>query len=339
MRVWEVQDAWGIDHLKMVERPDPAGPAAGQVAIKMRAASVNYRDLATVLNKAQFGRLPQIPLSDGAGEVIAVGPGVTRFKEGDRVCPSFFPNWIDGSPSIAARAGSLGSADAAGVLQDIFVANEEAFSRAPDNLSWVEAATLPCAGLTAWRAIVVEGQIKTGDTVLVQGTGGVSMFALQFAKMHGAKVIATSSSDAKLERARELGADHLINYRTTPEWGRAAFDLTSGRGADLVVEVGGAGTINQSLAAAGIGGRILIIGVLGGRAQEILMPTIFGKNLRLIGLSVGSRSQFEQMSSAIVRANMKPLVDRVYPFAQLPAMMESMVSNDHMGKICLDFDV
>jgi NADPH:quinone reductase-like Zn-dependent oxidoreductase len=338
MRVWQLRDSWGIEHLKMVELPDPPAPSGRQVAIRMHAAAANYRDLALILNNAAIGKLPQIPLSDGAGEVIAVGQDVTRFRIGDRVSPSFFPKWVDGPPSRSARAGSLGMADAAGVLQDIFVADEEAISRAPDHLSWVEAATLPCAGLTAWRAIVVEGAVKAGDTVLVQGTGGVSMFALQFAKMHGAKVIATSSSDAKRERARQLGADHVINYRTTPTWGRTAFDLTGGRGVDMVIEVGGAGTLNQSLESAAVGAKILIIGILGGSSQEIPIPTIFAKNLQLKGISVGSRTHFEQMSAAIAHANMRPLVDRVYPFAHLPAMMQSMANNDHMGKVCLDFD-
>lgn len=339
MRVWEVQDAWGIDHLKLVERADPSAPSAGQVAIRMRAAAVNYRDLVTVTNKSPFGKLPQIPFSDGTGEIIATGAGVTRFKKGDRVCPNFFPKWIDGPPLASARAGALGSAAAAGVLQDIVIADAEAVSRIPDCWSWVEAATLPCAGLTAWRALVVEGQLKAGETVLVQGTGGVSIFALQFAKMLGARVIATSSSDAKLEVARKLGADHVINYTNNPEWGKAALELTKGNGVDLVVEVGGAGTINQSLVAAADGGRIMLIGVLGGRTQEITMPVVFGKNLRLIGISVGNRSHFEQMTGAIAKSGMRPLIDKCYPFRDVPAAMRRMAESEHVGKICIDFDL
>jgi NADPH:quinone reductase-like Zn-dependent oxidoreductase len=338
MKLWEVQDAWGIEHLRMIERDPPQSPGPGQVAIRMHAAALNYRDMATVLNKAPFGRLPQIPLSDGAGEVVAVGPGVERLKLGDRVCPSFFPGWIDGPPKTADRARSLGSASAPGVLQEMVIADAEAVSRAPDSLSWVEAATLPCAGLTAWRALVVEGQVKAGDTVLVQGTGGVSIFALQFAKMHGATVIATSSSDAKLERVRALGADHLINYAQTPAWGRRAMELTSGRGVDHIIEVGGAGTIGQSLAAAAVGGNILIIGVLGGRTQELSMPDIFGKNLRLTGISVGSRAQFEQMAAAIDGHGLKPVVDRVFPLSQADAAFRLMAGGERIGKVCIDFD-
>jgi NADPH:quinone reductase-like Zn-dependent oxidoreductase len=304
----------------------------------MHAAAVNYRDLVTVLNKSPFGKLPQVPFSDGAGEILSVGAGVTRFKIGDRVCPNFFPGWTDGPPTALNRAGALGSAAAPGILRDILVVGEEAVSLAPDNLSWTEAATLPCAGLTAWRALVVEGQLKAGDTVLVQGTGGVSIFALQFAKMLGATVIATSSSDEKLERVRKLGADHTINYKTTPEWGKEALELTSGRGVDHVVEVGGAGTINQSIMAAAVGANILIIGVLGGRSQELLMPAIFGKNLRLIGISVGSRAHFEQMTAAIAAAGMKPVVNQCYPFAEVPAALECMAASQHFGKICIDFD-
>jgi NADPH:quinone reductase-like Zn-dependent oxidoreductase len=338
MKVWEVQDDWGTANMRLVERPDPGAPGPGMILIRMHAASVNYRDYATVLNRAPFGKLPQIPFSDGAGEVVAVGEGVTRFAVGDRVCPNFFPDWIEGPPSAANRAVSLGSASAPGILQKLYLTHAEAASRVPDHLSWIEAATLPCAGLTAWRSLVAEGGLKASDTVLVQGTGGVSIFALQFAKMHGATVIATSSSDEKLERVRALGADHTINYRNTPEWGKAALEITGGRGVDHVVEVGGAGTINQSLTAAAVGANILIIGVLGGRSQELLMPAIFGKNLRLLGISVGSRSHFEQMTAGIGRAGMHPVVDRVFPFAEAPAAIDQLQVNAHFGKICIDFD-
>jgi len=338
MKVWEVQDAWGTENMRLVERPEPGPPGPGMILVRMHAASVNYRDYATVLNRAPFGKLPQIPFSDGAGEVVAIGDGVTRFAVGDRVCLSFFPDWIDGAPSAANRAISLGSASAPGVLQELYLTHEASASRVPDHLSWLEAATLPCAGLTAWRSLIVEGALKPSDTVLVQGTGGVSIFALQFAKMHGATVIATSSSDEKLERVRALGADHVINYRETPEWGKAALDITEGRGVDQIVEVGGAGTINQSLAAAGVGANILIIGILGGRTQELLMPAIFGKNLRLLGISVGNRTHFEQMTAAIDRSGMYPVVDRVYPFAQAPAAIDQLQANAHFGKICIDFD-
>jgi NADPH:quinone reductase-like Zn-dependent oxidoreductase len=338
MRVWENRDAWGIENLVLSERPFPGEPGAGQIKVRMHAAAVNYRDLVTVTNKTPFGKLPQIPFSDGCGEVIAVGSSVRRVAVGDRVCPSFFPNWIDGPPGGANRALSFGSASLAGVLQDEMVLDAEHVSKAPGNLTWAESATLPCAGLTAWRGVVSDGQIQPRETVVVQGTGGVSIFALQFAKMRGATVIATSSSDAKLKRAKALGADHVINYRDTPEWGKAVLSLTGGKGADLIVEVGGGGTINESLVAAAIHGRIMIVGVLGGRSQELLMPAIFGKNLRIFGLSVGSRSMFEEMSAAIAAYDLHPVVDEIYSFADVPDALRAMASASHFGKIAIEFD-
>lgn len=337
MRVWENRDGWGVDNLVLADRDAPGAPGAGEVKLRMLAAAPNYRDWVTVTNKTPFGALPQIPFSDGCGEVIAIGEDVTRVAVGDRVCPSFFQGWIDGPPTMANRAVSLGSASHSGILQQEMLLSEDDVSRAPQSLDPVEAATLPCAGLTAWRAVAVEGQVKAGDVVVVQGTGGVSIFALQFAKMLGARVIATSSSDAKLERARALGADHVINYRDTPEWGKAVLDLTGGNGADLVVEVGGAGTINQSLVAAAVGGRILVIGVLGGRSQELLMPAIFGKNLRIIGISVGSRQMFEDMAAAIDRHGIKPVVDHVYGFGEVPDSLRAMEGAGHFGKLAIDF--
>jgi NADPH:quinone reductase-like Zn-dependent oxidoreductase len=337
MRVWEVQDDWGINQLRMIERPDPGRPGQGEVAIRMHAASINYRDLVTVLNTAPFGRLPQIPLSDGAGEVIGVGEGVIRFQIGDRVCPMLSLDWLDGPPSADNRIVNRGSATAPGVLQDILISEAEAVSRAPANLSWLEAATLPCAALTAWRAVVAEGRIGPGDVVVAQGTGGVSIFALQFAKMLGATVIITSSSDAKLERARALGADHAVNYRDNPAWGEAVLEITGGRGADLVVEVGGAETINQSIVAASVGGTIVIVGVLGGRSQELLLPAIFGKNLHLIGISIGSRRQFEDMVAAIERHDIKPVIGEVHPFGDVPEALHAMKAATHFGKICIDY--
>ena len=337
MRVWENRDGWGIDNLVLADRATPGEPGPGQVRLRMLAAAANYRDWVTVTNKTPFGSLPQISFSDGCGEVIAIGDGVGRVAVGDRVCPSFFQGWIDGPPTAANRAVSLGSASHPGVLQDEMLLSEQHLSLAPRSLDAIEAATLPCAGLTAWRAVAVEGQIKAGDVVVVQGTGGVSIFALQFAKMLGATVIATSSSDEKLARAKALGADHGINYRETPEWGQAVLGITGGKGADLVVEVGGAGTINQSLAAAAVGGRILVIGVLGGRSQELLMPAIFGKNLRIIGISVGSRQMFEDMVAAIDAHGIRPVVDHVYGFEEAPESLRAMEGAGHFGKLVIDF--
>lgn len=333
MRVWELSAGYGIDNLRLVERAEPVAEP-GQVVLEMCAASLNYRDL---LKVEQGGdSLPLVPLSDGAGIVRSVGEGVTRVVPGDRVCPMFFQGWVDGPPTAERRSRPLGG-PLDGVLQGYLRVDAEGVAAVPAQWSDVEAATLPCAGLTAWRALVVEGGLAAGDTVLVQGTGGVATFALQFAKMLGARVIATSSSDAKLERARELGADELINYRQTPDWGRAVRELTDGRGVDHVIEVGGKDTLNQSLEAVCVGGKVLIIGVLSGFSQEIAIPRIFTQNLRLIGLSVGSRSHFEQMTAAIERHDMKPVIDSVWPFERVPDALRHMRSADHYGKIVIAY--
>ena len=335
MRAWQVEGEWGIDHLRMVD-VETRQPGAGEVLVQMRAASVNYRDLLTVQGMGGTRRLPLIPFSDGAGEVIAVGEGVSRAKIADRVCPMFFEGWIDGRPDAYKRSRPLGG-PLPGVLQEQFVAKAEAVSPIPKGWSFEEAATLPCAGLTAWRALMVEGELKAGETVLVQGTGGVSIFALQFAKMAGARVIVASSSDEKLSRAKALGADETINYKTSPEWAKAALELTGGAGVDHVVEVGGAGTLNQSLEAAKVGGCIEVIGLLSGASQQIAMPTLFGKNLRMIGLSVGSREMFEGMVTAIDKAGMKPVIDRTFPFAEVPKALRCMKEAGHFGKICVTY--
>lgn len=337
MKVWEVQDAWGIDNMRQVEREKPSALAPEEILIKLHAASVNYRDLVTIENKTPFGALPQIPLSDAAGEIVKIGARVDRFSLGDRVCPSFFPNWQAGPVRRADRSVSLGSATAPGVLQEYIVTRQDAASRFSDTLSYQEAATLPCAGLTAWRALVDEGNLQPDDWVLVQGTGGVSIFALLIGKMLGARIIVTSSSDEKLERARQLGADATINYSDTPDWGKAVLEITHGAGADIIVEVGGGGTINQSLTAAAVGGRIVIIGVLGGRSQELLMPAIFGKNLHLKGISVGSRTQFEDMNAAISAHGLKPVIDKVFAFDDAPEAIRHLASGQHFGKIVIDF--
>src|SRR5262249_28365785 len=260
----------------------------------------------TVQGKGGVTTLPLIPFSDGAGEVVAIGDGVKRVAVGDRVCPLFFQSWFDGRPDAASRRLSLGGTRP-GVLQETMVLDAEGVSKIPAHLSFQEAATLPCAALTAWRALFEEARLQPGETVLVQGTGGVSIFALQFAKLAGAAVIVTSSSDEKLARARALGADHTINYRTVPEWGKAAADWAGG-GVNHVVEVGGTNTFQQSLEAARVGGTILVIGVLSGISQQIAIPSLFGKNLHVIGLSVGSRRMFETMSAAIGRNGMRPVI-------------------------------
>jgi NADPH:quinone reductase-like Zn-dependent oxidoreductase len=334
LKVWQVTREWSIDAMELVERPDPE-TGAGQIAVRMRAASLNYRDLLTVQGKGGAYKLPFVPFSDGAGEVTAVGDGVTRVSIGDRVCPMFFQSWFDGRPSASNRRLALGGTRP-GVLQELIVLDAEGVSRIPDHLTFEEAATLPCAALTAWRALFEEALIRPGQTILVQGTGGVSIFALQFAKLAGATVIVTSSSDEKLERAKALGADHAINYRSVAEWGKAAADWAGG-GVDHVVEVGGKDTFQQSIEAARVGGIILVIGVLSGFAQQVAIPSLFGKNLHVIGLSVGSRRMFENMVSAIGHNHIKPVVDRTFGFTEVPDALRLMQQAGHFGKIAVEF--
>jgi NADPH:quinone reductase-like Zn-dependent oxidoreductase len=335
MKVWEIQNAYGIENLNLVDKPEPvAGP--GQVVVAMRAASLNYRDLLTVIGYGGGYPLPLIPFSDGAGEVAAVGRGVTRVAVGDKVCPLFFQSWLSGSVTAESRNRPLGG-PLAGVLQQNMLLDADGVSKFPDHLSFEEAATLPCAGLTAWRAVTIEAPVGPGDTVLVQGTGGVSIFALQFAKARGATVIATSSSDEKLARARKLGADHTINYKTTEEWGRKARELTGGRGVDVVVEVGGENTLSQSFDAARVGGNIVVIGVLGGFSSPVMIPVVFGKNLHIHGISVGSRDQFDDMATHIAAWKLKPVVDQTFAFNRLPDALRLMQAGGHFGKIALRY--
>ena len=330
MKCIQLEGAAGLDNLKLVERDVPK-PGPGQVLIRMKAASLNYRDLVNVT--MGLYRLPFIPLSDGCGVVEETGEGVTRVKAGDRVAPSFFQGWLSGRPEARALGTSLGG-PIDGCLTEYMCLSEEGVSRAPDFLTDEQVATLPCAGLTAWRGLM-EGGLKAGETVVVQGTGGVSIFALQFAKAAGATVIATSSSDEKLERARALGADHLINYKTTSEWAKEVRRITGGLGADHIVEVGGAGTFVQSLQAARIDGHISVIGVVGGFTQDIPIAAIFGGNLNIRGISVGSRAMFEDMWRAIEANRIAPVVDRTLPFAEARAGFELMKGQGHFGKIAL----
>ncbi len=334
MKVWQVAREWSIDGMELVDRPEPE-PGPGQIVVRMRAASLNYRDLLTVQGQGGAYKLPLIPFSDGAGEIAAVGQGVSRVAVGDRVCPMFFQSWFDGEPSASGRRLALGGTRP-GVLQELLVLDAEGVTRIPDHLSFAEAATLPCAALTAWRALFDEAHLRPGQTVLVQGTGGVSIFALQFAKLAGATVIVTSSSDEKLERAKALGADHTINYRTVAEWGKAAADWTGG-GVDHIVEVGGKDTFQQSIEAARVGGTILVIGVLSGFAQQISIPSLFSKNLHVIGLSVGSRRMFENMASAIGHNRLKPVIDRTLDFSEVPDALRLMQQAGHFGKIAIAF--
>lgn len=332
MKTFELQGSFGIDKLALTERPTPV-PGHGQALIKLRTWSLNYRDLMMV--RGQYNPklpLPFVTLSDGVGDVVAVGEGVTRVKPGDRVASAFMQTWIDGGNNDAKSKSALGGA-IPGMAAEFVVLDAHGLVHVPSHLTDEEAATLPCAAVTAWNALVSSGGLKAGDTVLVQGTGGVSLFALQFAKMFGARVIATSSSDAKLERVRALGASDTINYKTTPNWGRAVRDLTGGVGVDHVVEVGGAGTLPQSMQAVRTGGHISLIGVLtGGQIDPI---GLLMKNIKLQGIFVGSRTMFEDMNRAIALHKMRPVVDRVFPFSQYPQALTYLESGAHFGKVVL----
>ena len=334
MRAWEIAGQFGLEHLRIAERPDPE-PGPGQVVIRVRATSLNYRDLLTArgtYNPKQA--LPLVPLSDGAGEVVAVGPGVTRVAVGDRVAGSFVQDWVAGIPSRTQLLTTLGG-PLDGMLAERVVLSEQGVVHVPDHLSDEEAATLPCAALTAWSALVTHAVVVPGDTILVQGTGGVSMFALQIAGVLGARVIVTSSSDAKLERARELGAWETINYKSTQEWGRAARELTGGIGVDHVVEVGGAGTLTQSIRAVRAHGHISLIGVLAGGAASLNLTPVLMQNIRIQGVIVGHRQGFEAMCRAFAHHQLRPIVDRVFAFEEAPAAFEHMASQQHFGKICI----
>jgi len=336
MRAYEIQNKFGLESLVQVERPDPSAEPYHAV-IKMRAASLNYRDVLTVEGKYNPRlRLPLVPLSDGVGEVVAVGEGVTRVKPGDRVAANFSQKWLGGEPARAKLGASLGG-PLDGMLTEYRALHEEGLVHVPGHLTDEEAATLPCAAVTAWNSLINMGGLSTGETVLVQGTGGVSIFALQFAKLAGARVIVTSSSDEKLERAKKLGADFGVNYTTTPDWDKRAKELTAGIGVDHIVEVGGAGTFGKSLRAIKIGGHIGLIGNLSGNATEVNLVQILMQNLRIQGVMVGSRDTFESMNRAVALHEMRPVIDRVFAFDEARQAFEHMASGSHFGKICIKF--
>jgi len=335
MRVFQIQDDWGLDHLQLATRPDPT-PGPGQVLLKMKAASLNYRDL-VVPNRGYgsfTGELPLIPISDGVGEVVEVGAGVTRVKAGDRVCPCFHQGWIAGEPDLQRLTQTLGG-PIDGAMAEYMCLSEQGVVKAPAHLSDEEAATLPCAALTAWSALVTYEKLRPGSRVLVQGTGGVALFALQFAKLLGAHVTVISSSDDKLARARELGADAGINYVATPEWSKPARELTGGRGFDHIVELGGEKTLPQSLRAIRPGGTISMIGVLSGSALSAPLGHVVTRQVRLQGITVGHRDGFEAMMRAIEQHRLRPVIDRVFAFEQLKEALAYLKSGAHFGKICI----
>ena len=335
MKVYEIQE-FGIDKLASVERDTPIqGP--NEVLVKFHAFSLNYRDVMMVSGTYNPRmKLPAIPFSDAAGEVVALGEGVTKWKIGDRVCSTVIPAWIDGEPSAETSKTAIGAGNADGVLSEYRVFDENSIVRVAEHLSFEEAATLPCAAVTAWNALVVSGKIKAGDTVLTLGTGGVSIFALQIAKYFGARVISTSSSDEKLEKVRQLGADETINYRDTEDWDKAVLDLTGGRGVDHVIEVGGTGTLARSIKAVRVGGHIALIGALN-MAGEFNPIPVFMKGIRVQGIFIGSRKMFEDMSAMVKTARLKPVIDRVFAFNEAREALKFMESGSHFGKVVISY--
>jgi len=337
MKAMVLKTATGADALELRDMPDPE-PGPGEVLVRMRASSLNFRDT-LILNggyRKQQKTEDLIPLSDGAGEVVALGPGVTAFRVGDRVTVNFCPDWVGGDPdrnNLDTRPGK--SED--GMLAELKTFPTHVLVKTPDHLSDVEAASLPCAGLTAWSAIVTLGCVEPGELVVTQGTGGVSLFALQFAKLAGAEVIVTSSSDDKLARAKDLGANHLINYTDNPDWGCTALEISGGRGVDHVVELGGTQTLKQSLMCVRPGGTVSMIGVLSGATfGDILLPFVVSRQVRMQGVTVGSRQGLEAMCRAMAVHGVKPVIDSVYPMAETAAAVAHLESGRHFGKVCIE---
>lgn len=335
MKVVTVRSPGGLDKLELNERRAPGEPGPGEIHVRIHASSLNFHDYSVVsgVMPTEDGR---IPMSDGAGVVEAVGEGVDEFAVNDAVVSTFFPTWLDGSARIGNFATTPGDG-VDGYARERVVRPASWFTRVPKGYSHAEAATLTTAGLTAWRALIVNGGLKAGDTVLPLGTGGVSIFALQFAKLMGARVIATSSSDEKMARLKALGAEHTINYKTEANWGRRVKELTDGRGVDHVIEVGGAGTLPQSIDAVCIGGHIALIGVLTGVAGEVPTARLMAKQARLQGLIVGSRTQQQEMVRGIEVSGLRPVIDRSFPLDQIGDAFRHEAAGQHFGKICLEF--
>ena len=333
MKLVRLRAPGGFENLKLVEEDQPE-PRPGELLVNIRACSLNFLDDMLVQGKKP-GADGRIPLSDGAGEVIAVGDEVDEFKVADNVVSTFYPYWLGGEMTPATKRDIPGeSVD--GYAREYACMPAHAFTKAPAGYTHVEAATLTCAGVTAWRGLVVCGHVKPGDTVLIQGTGGVSLFALQFAKAAGARVIATSSSEEKLEKLKRLGADVIVNYKAVPDWGQKAKDLTDGRGVDHVMEVGGPATLTQSITACRTGGHIALIGVLTGFAAEVAIPAVFSNQIRISGISIGSRADQEDMIRAITVNRLKPVVDRSFLLQEIVAAFKHYESQKHFGKVCLE---
>ncbi len=333
MRAFHIAQ-FGLENLRAVEIPKPV-PRAGEVLIRVHAVSLNFRDLLMVRGHYDPKLLlPRIPASDGAGEIVEVGPGVPRLRVGDRVTGLFLQNWREGAPSAAKSKGALGG-DIDGMLAEYVVLPEDGVALFPQHLSYVEASTLPCAALTAWNALIEVCRIGPGSNVVIQGTGGVSIFALQFAKLAGARVLGTSSSDEKLAKAKQLGLDAGLNYRQQPEWSRWVKEQTGGEGADVIVEVGGGGTFSESMKAVRIGGAITQIGVLTGGEEKLSLHPILMRQLRIAGIYVGSRAMMLAMNRAIGQHKLVPAIDRVFPFAQAPDAYRHLETGNHFGKIVI----
>jgi NADPH:quinone reductase-like Zn-dependent oxidoreductase len=337
MKAYEIQSFGGSDGLRLVDRPVPE-PAGHEVLVRVKAASLNFRDL--IVLRGQYDRNPvpgRVPFSDGSGEVAAVGSAVTGIKVGDRVAGCFFQGWSSGRFKAQMHRTALGG-PIDGVLAEFVKFREEGLVHLPQDYSFEEGATLPCAALTAWQSLIVRGRLIPGETVLLLGTGGVSIFGLQIAKSAGAKVIITSSSDEKLDRARRLGADAVINYQTTPDWGKAAATLAGDEGVDHVIEVGGAGTFLQSVRACRSGAKIGLIGILSGRETETPIFPIVSKSATVFGIYVGSREMFEAMNRAFEVAKLRPVIDKVFPFESAPGAFDYMAAGSHFGKIVIRVD-
>jgi len=332
MRAMLARQPGGLDKLELVDLPEPGAPGAGEILVRLRASSLNYHDYLVAARGLAEDR--RVPMSDGAGEVLAVGEGVSEFAVGDRVVSTFFPTWIDGPGRLDDMASVPGDG-VDGYARELAVMPAAGFTRAPAGYSHAEAATLTCAGVTAWRALVPHGPVSPGQTVLIMGTGGVSIIALQLAKAMGASVIATSSSDEKLERLKALGADHVVNYRTTEAWGRKVFELSDG-GVDHVVEVGGPGTLGQSMEATRVHGHIALIGVLTGFQGPVNTGMLMTRQIRLQGVIVGSRRDQLDLVRAVEANGIKPVIDRNYPLEALADAFRHQESGRHFGKICVD---
>ena len=335
MKAMKLGARGGLERLQQVELPDPAAPGAGEIQVRVHGSSLNFHDYAVVRFDAPH-TLDRIPLADGAGVVEAVGSGVTEFAVGDNVVSTFFPQWQSGQP-VNGDFSTVPGDGVDGYARERVVRPASWFTQAPEGWSAAESATLPTAGVTAWRALIGDGALKPGDTVLVLGTGGVAIFGLQLAKALGAAVILTSSSDEKLQRARALGADHTLNYRSVPEWGAEVVALTGGRGVDHVLDLGGPGTLPQSITACRLGGQISLIGTLTGFAGQVPTAAMMRRQIRLQGLIVGSRVQQQEMVRGLNATGIRPVIDRRFALADLAAAFRHEESNRHFGKICLEF--